>query len=246
MAADFLRVVGRIETTRGELGRGHRIQRAGTLARISPARALRYRRDRRDPPSPGHRSRGPPPDRGRIRPTPPLLDWGVFHVEHNSSGVMASLSAGAQAAQRGPSSRRRSAALGRPGSTSSARRASRRHARASTRPALAYFVDVADQLLGAQGARLLTPRVGRRPGLGALARRIACPGSRPRHDNGRAAPRRRVVLLRGSARSGPCIPRGSRSSWPLPSSWVSSLPGGAGASAGDADVGRSGGRAGCG
>ena len=68
-------------------GRRRRVSRAGARAPTWLARASRASRSyRRDPAGPGHRARHPQTDRGRSARRRRLLDWGVFHVEHEFLG----------------------------------------------------------------------------------------------------------------------------------------------------------------
>ena len=151
---DFLRVVGRIQTTRGELvagieygGQGSRANLAGQgisgiaeIAEILPVQVI----------DPGvHRLIEEGSARRRR-----LLDWGVFHVKHEFLGVWRRYQRALQqrnAVLRAGGDEQLLVAWERELSSAGHRVDTLRGE--YTAQLLSYFVDVADQLLGVQGAR---------------------------------------------------------------------------------------------
>jgi DNA replication and repair protein RecF len=152
--ADFLRVVGRVETSRGSLVAGIEYSRQGTranlaghgvsgvaeIAEILPVQVI----------DPGvHRLIEEGSARRRR-----LLDWGVFHVKHDFLGIWRRYQRALQqrnAALRGASDEQSIAAWERELSEAGQRVDALRADYASQ--LLPYFVGIADQLLSTQGAR---------------------------------------------------------------------------------------------
>jgi DNA replication and repair protein RecF len=148
-AADFLRVVGRIQTTRGELVAGVEYGKQGTRASLAGQGISGIAEIAEIHPG-VHRLIEEGSARRRR-----LLDWGVFHVKHEFLGVWRRYQRALQqrnAVLRANGDAQLLVAWERELSTAGHRVDTLRSEYAAQ--LLPYFVEVADRLLGAQGARL--------------------------------------------------------------------------------------------
>ena len=177
-----------------------------------------------------------------------LLDWGVFHVKHEFLSVWRRYQRALQqrnAVLRANGDEQLLAAWERELGPAGHRVDTLRSEYAAQ--LLPYFMEIADSLLGTQGARFTYRRgwaaeqdLGRRTGRISLSRPATA------HDHGGRTPRGRVVFLRGCTGSRPCVARSTEAPrcgfHPRPAL----IPGSTRCAARLPDARRSGGRARCG